>query len=410
MIRNVIENTLKTRIILMVLFMIGGNLLTAQQDSLFPRNLYQQMIGEHPQDPAKPEFYIRSRNNDYQLGLGGFVKLNGLYDFVGLANTNYFMTEEIPVGEENIKDNHLHFDIYQTRLYSEILGNTPYGEMKIYFECDFTNPIGLVKIRHAYGFIKGFLIGKTTSTLVDLEAIPYTVDAEGPNSMILARRVMVRYSFNAGKYITLFMAAEASQPQVTYSEYTEEVYQYLPDAVLRIRLKNERGHLSLGGLFRYFSYGDTLYFEERNKSGWGYSLSGSYRLFPKVRFLFQASYGIGIASYFHDFMLTQKDYVPSPTEPGRLVPVHVCGGFGSLEFKWTPKTKSTFTYSYLRAGDVGNKPPDAYEYGNYMSCNFFWNILPNFQVAMELLNGNRINENREKGSATRIYFMAKFDF
>jgi hypothetical protein len=237
MIRNVIENTLKTRIILMVLFMIGGNLLTAQQDSLFPRNLYQQMIGEHPQDPAKPEFYIRSRNNDYQLGLGGFVKLNGLYDFVGLANTNSFMTEEIPVGEENIKDNHLHFDIYQTRLYSEILGNTPYGEMKIYFECDFTNPIGLVKIRHAYGFIKGFLIGKTTSTLVDLEAIPYTVDAEGPNSMILARRVMVRYSFNAGKYITLFMAAEASQPQVTYSEYTEEVYQYLPDAVLRIRLK-----------------------------------------------------------------------------------------------------------------------------------------------------------------------------
>ncbi|MEW6368674.1 MAG: hypothetical protein AB1714_28940 [Acidobacteriota bacterium] len=97
-------------------------------------------VGQDPQDPVGPDFYIYSKNG-YQLGIGGYVKFNGLYDFVPLENYRSFLTEEIPVGHANVKDNHLHFDINQTRLFFQALGGTPYGNMKIYT----SNVISLIR-------------------------------------------------------------------------------------------------------------------------------------------------------------------------------------------------------------------------------------------------------------------------
>ncbi|MEW6368675.1 MAG: hypothetical protein AB1714_28945 [Acidobacteriota bacterium] len=252
-------------------------------------------------------------------------------------------------------------------------------------------------------------MGKTTSTIVDLDAKPFTVDLEGPNSIFLPKKVMIRYTARRAKNLAFTISAEEQRPRATYSLYTAALNQYVPDLAFRLRYKVEKGHLSLGGLYRYFTYEDTLNNRARSSNGWGLSLGGSYRLVSRLKFLVHGTYAYGVASYVHDFMWTERDFVPSATRPGELEAVPVYGGFGAFEAQWTKKTKSSFVYSYLQAGDIGNKPPSSYQIGHYVLGNYVWFVLPKLRLATELIYGNRINKDGQEGSARRIYFMAQFD-
>lgn len=49
------------------------------------------------EDPAAPRFLFLDKQGKVALGIGGYVKATGMYDFMGAIENNGFVTNKIPV-------------------------------------------------------------------------------------------------------------------------------------------------------------------------------------------------------------------------------------------------------------------------------------------------------------------------
>ena len=385
------------------------NIILAQDENIkqYFKGIY---LNSHPQDPKlPPDFFIKSKSNSFQMGFGGYVRLYGIYDFNGLQSVTDFITHEIPVGKGNTRQDRFALDIRQSRVYTEILGMTKYGQLRIYMEADFLGETGLLRLRHAFGQFKGFLAGKTWTTFMDLSALPNTVDFEGPNSEICLRTVMIRFTQDFGNYFICSVAIEQPNISITNDD-TEDIPQYVPDFIARFKAHGKVGHLQLAGVLRDIAYEDTLTAEKRNSRGWGVAFSGSLNFTKKNKFMFQTVYGKGISKYIQDIAGTGRDLVPKPGCPGELQALPVFGMYAALQHNWTQKLNSTIVYGYTEAYDLGNKPPDNYQTGMYVAGNLFLDLMPTVRFGIEYLWGERVNKNGDSGTANRINFLAKYSF
>jgi hypothetical protein len=392
-----------------IIFFCYQNIILAQDDDIkqYFKGIY---LKSHPQDPKlPPNFFIKSKSESFQMGFGGYVRLYGIYDLNGLQTVTDFITYEIPVGQGNTRQNRFALDVRQSRFYTEILGMTKYGTLRIYMEADFLGETGFFRLRHAFGQFKGFLAGKTWSTFMDLSASPNTVDFEGPNSEICHRAVMIRFTQALGDHFIYSVAIEQPDVSIT-NENTEDIPQYVPDIIARVKTYGKLGHLQLAGLFRDIAYEDTITAEKRSSRGWGVAFSGSLNITKKNKFMFQTVYGDGISKYIQDISGTGRDLVPKPGCPGELQALPVLGLYAALQHNWTQKLNSTIVYGYTEAYDLGNKPPDNYQTGMYVAANLFWDLLPTIRFGIEYLWGERVNKNGDSGTANRIDFMAKYSF
>ena len=68
-------------------------------------NFYKMMKEAFPlsfNDPASPRFVFFNKNKNFVFGVGGFVQVQGIYDFNGVPNDNYFTTNAIALkGEQS---------------------------------------------------------------------------------------------------------------------------------------------------------------------------------------------------------------------------------------------------------------------------------------------------------------------
>lgn len=134
----------------------------------------------------------------------GFVRVNAFYDFQGINNTEGFNPYDI------IQDSILNQQIQgffvgarQSRIGFESKIKTPIGLLQTYIEGDFAGDATgyAFRLRHAYGKLQYWTVGQTWSTFTDLEAIPFTVDRDGPNSLTYVRQGLIRYERSfANKY------------------------------------------------------------------------------------------------------------------------------------------------------------------------------------------------------------------
>jgi hypothetical protein len=75
---------------------------------------------------------------------------------------------------------------------------TSWGPLVTYVEGDFFSSSDTnLRLRHAYGQIGDkhqFLAGQTYTTFMDASTYPAIFDYQGPNSMVLVRQPMLRYT------------------------------------------------------------------------------------------------------------------------------------------------------------------------------------------------------------------------
>ena len=70
-------------------------------------NFYKMMKEAFPlsfNDPASPRFVFFNKNKNFVFGVGGFVQVQGIYDFNGVPNDNYFTTNTIALKGEQSGD------------------------------------------------------------------------------------------------------------------------------------------------------------------------------------------------------------------------------------------------------------------------------------------------------------------
>ena len=382
------------------------------QDTISDVTVRQIYISKHPQDPEKPQFIVYSQKNDFQLGFGGYVKLVTAFDFKGIVDNYDFITYDIPIGEDDLSEKRLYFDAHQSRMYAEVLGHVKNTPLRIYIEADFYSDHYYPRLRHAYGQIGSFLIGQTWTTLMDLDAMPNTIDFEGPNSAVALRAPMIRYTYGASKPFSMQIALEMPEVSMSYDTPFAETVQYVPDLIINFKLAKQWGHMQFGGVFRTMAYADTNVHWQNLLPGYGGTISGAFNIGERNQIMFQAVFGNGIAKYIQDIAGVGLDAITEQNAYHRNVQNSVLAGGTYLAYRqyWAKKLNSSFMYGLTWVEDNPYTPDHAYRLGQYGCVNLFWEIFPSFSVALEYLWGQRMDYFKHKGKGNRINAMAQFAF
>ncbi len=129
------------------------------------------------------------------------------------------------------------------------------GNFRFYYNNDFFGSgSGMsYRLKQLYGQIYNFTAGFTYSCFEDPDAWPDTVDYEGPNSVIFARRALARYMLPLDDHWQLNFGVEAPASEVDGNSTANAISQVnsAPDGTMNVRWEDAKwGHVQLGGVVR----------------------------------------------------------------------------------------------------------------------------------------------------------------
>lgn len=356
----------------------------------------------HPQDLEEAKLQIRWR---------GYVKFNAYYDYSGLKSTEGFLTYEIPV-DPNLNKNYtgLYAGARQSRLGMETRISSKIGLIRTYIEGDFAGsnyPLAF-RLRHAYGQIGFWTLGHTWSTFADLAAIPRTVDLEGPNSGVFVRHGLIRYERRDGEELEYGFSLENPRKdfQNPYDSLGIDLQQSF-DLAGRLRFEpGEIGHLQFAAIFREIFYSHPT--GPKHIPGFGFQVSGSINSSEKTRVKFQLVYGSAISRYITT--LEGRGLDVYPRDDGIMDPLRSSGSYLSFEYFWRHNWSFSTIAGMVNLWYPRSQPGDSFRSSYYGSANVFWEPIEILRVGTELTVGQRINHDRQSGTATRMQFAAIFYF
>jgi len=367
----------------------------------------------HPQDsPENKGFLIITSDGRASLRIRGSIRLSGALDLGGLQTAYTFDTYRIPTGGEATADPRFILSAAQSRIGIEAARVTRYGEVFMRFETDFLGDIGnpneLLRLRHAYGTVAGFLAGQTWTLLADMLALPVTVDLDGPNSAVAVRSPQIRLSKEGKRGARYNISIESPSPDVVIPDSLEQAFQSFPDVGLRAGYIADTWHLRVGGMLRSITVRD-LSAELEYLVGM-VGLIGMHKdLGEANKVLAQVVGGPAAARFITALEGKGLDALYNPAT-GEWELVTSGGGFVSFKQGWAPAV-----YSYLTAGAVyvrnkAYQPPDAFANSQYISGNIFWDSLEGTRIGAEISWGRREDKNGADGRAARISFITYYDF
>ena len=366
----------------------------------------------HPQDaPTATGFVFQTPDKKGQLRTRVSIRLNGAYDFNGLQNTDNFDTYLIPVGESSTDEARFYLQATQTRIGFELSRATTGGVVFGRIEADFRGPDNTFRLRHAYGEYAHFLAGQTWSTFGDVEALPVTVDLEGPPSAVTVRTPQVRYSATVNDSMSWAVAIEAPLADITSPDSTaEQAYQGFGDVTARAKLSSDWGHLQMSAVLRTLSAKDSSG-QTDFLPGIGAALSGKSQVAERDAFLFQAVGGLAISRFVGSLGGKGLDLVYNPNT-GNFEQMMSYGGFVTWNHQrlFDRNLETNLTGGYLGVQNQSFQPDDAYKNSQYISGNVFWVFTEGGRAGVEYSWGRRTNKDGESGTATRLSFAAYFDF
>lgn len=337
------------------------------------------------------------------------LKVDLNYDFRPILSEEDFVPSSIPVGSE-LRGPNLNFNAKQSRLFFEGGKLTLLGALVGHISADFYgegSSGGDFRVYEAYAIIGPLLAGRKWTTFMDLEAVPDTLDFQGPGSMAAARHEVLRYGNTFGPLLVQ-LAIERPLPDIGLSNAdTQEVRKPLPDVVGALEWSFGTGrHVRAAGLARWLSYyelGGAMY----AVPGWGALLSGLWTWGERgSRVSAQVHYGQGVGAYTSDLVGLGLDAVVLPS--GALEAVPALGLFASVEPHWSEHLASSFVYGYLEVYPREAQPGGSLRRTHYVSGNLLVSPVRSVTFGAELLFGRRENVDGAGANAVRLIFSTRF--
>jgi hypothetical protein len=289
-----------------------------------------------------------------------------------------------------------------------------------------------IRLRYAYGEWGQFLAGQTTSLFMDLDVFPNVIDYWGPNGMVFLRNPQVRWTPYRTDNSWFAVAIERPSNDVDpgnirlveeFQNATVRPNQVVPDLTAQYRYGADWGHLQLSGILRDigYEYQQTAVepFAKGSQTGWGLSLSGTLNTIGKDKVLWELVHGNGIASYMNDggMDLAPTATYPPPTTPplptaptldGEAVPM--TGVVVYYDHYWNSKFSTSIGYSFNQVTNTNFQATDAYHKGQYASVNLLMYPTERVMAGVELLWGERTDNDGTTGKDARFQFSAKYSF
>jgi hypothetical protein len=289
------------------------------------------------------------------------------------------------------------------------------------------------RLRHAYAKWGPILAGQTNSLFMDGDIFPNTIDYWGPAGMVFIRNPQVALTLvNTGGWTAKIGLEQPNNdidpgsirlvsPEVAANiRGTEE----LPDLTGQVRYGGDWGHVQLAGVLRKVGY-DTVGTEDNEPSGseTGWGLNGTTAIkFAPVTFRGGLVYGRGIASYMNDGGMDLAPSAtlgpvppifPPPPVSGTLLEaeaVELLGVSAYLDVQWNDELSSALGYSFTEVDNTNFQDPTAFHKGEYASANLLWSPESRLMTGIELLWGQRTDNNGAQGDDVRLQTSFKVSF
>jgi len=364
-----------------------------------------------PLDPKYPG-YFRLPGTRTFLKIGGYAKSDFTFDPRPAGDQERFIPASIPIpAPANVNNSTV--SVRPSRINLDFL--VPFKDertIRFFVEMDFFGSSSTTpRLRHAYAQGKNLLIGQTFSNFMDPDSGPDTLDFEGPNSQISIRTPQMRYTFRLGKKTTTSIAIEKPTSDVSFStpDFTAQPNSPSPDGTIQFRHEWDSGHVQFAALMR-----DVAAFLPDGRSdsvfGWGFNLTGLFKMGKSNNFVYQGEYGHGITRYIQDTSGLGIDAAVISALKPELEAVPVVGTYGGLQHYWVSKLRSSAVFGFVQAQNTPAQRASAFHQSGYSAVNLIWSPISQLSLGTEFLYGWRLNKDGSTGNAPRIQVSAKYNF
>ncbi|GLQ45702.1 hypothetical protein GCM10007862_07530 [Dyella lipolytica] len=368
-----------------------------------------------PTDPDLKGF-VRIPGTQTIVRLGGYAKLDTIYDTGSIGTPDFFATSAIPVPAPHNDSGNFNMQARQTRFNLDIRRPTIFDEsMRFYFESDFYgggNGAYGFRMRQAYGQLGNTYAGFGWSAYTDTDALPDTLDFAGPGGAIAPRQAGIHQFFRLSETNSVTIAAEQPSSEVSAYAIGSNVHgtQHAPDLILVGRTEHDWGHLQLGGVLRELGY--TNYQESRSVLGGGASLTSSFKMGTFSSYsdllMFGTNWGKGIARYIADTGGLNLDAVVGPD--GKLHALTGWGAYAAYTHYWGGNWRSNLVYGVARIQQSPWLATYDFHDSYYGAANLIWSPVPTLTVGLELLHGRLLEQDNRYNDDTRIQGSLQYSF
>lgn len=361
--------------------------------------------------PELPALSIVKNSGEWYAGIGGTVKATLGYDFGHvLNNANDFVVADIPTVQAKGDGGLFHASAQQTELYITAgwRSGTKYG-VETFINGYFLGDNYSFELENAWLKFLGFKAGYGYGILCPPDAMPSTIDHEGPNGALSVSNAIFDYSCNLNSNWSFSAGIELPVEGATYGPYTRSVNKRIPDIPVAVDFCKSNVNLRCALIWRGLQYRDKIAEKNHTNSAYGASIIGYGSISGPLGFCFQTTVGRGITSYYQDLNGADLDMIPSGWRDGKMKCVKSWGGYWGLSYAFSQKVSANLMYSHLRIYPKSVEG-DTYRYGQYVAANLFCNIIGNLQWGLEYIYGRRVNIDASQGHDSRIQTMLAFSF
>jgi hypothetical protein len=280
------------------------------------------------------------------------------------------------------------------------------GNFRLYYQNDFFGDDTAhmrYRLQHFYGQYYGFVGGFTYSIWEDPDSWPDTVDYEGPNAVIFARRPVLHYTRTFSDEWNFTLGIEDPNVQIdTSGDPTglADERQRAPDLGFNVRWEPGFGHFQLSAIGRSLSTRGGAFGHE-NDIGWGVNLSGSLEITDRDSVQWLGVVGEGVGGLGNDSGFDNAD--AGFDSDGNLEALPYQSLMLAFTHRWTPRWRSTGTVGFVNLDNSELQAPDFYHHTYYGSVNVIYQLFKRLSIGTELLYGNReVNNGDDSGDVFRV--------
>jgi hypothetical protein len=343
----------------------AGSTLGTQSPVADRRALNDQQEGaprpkDHTLDP-KYRGFIPIPNTPGLVKFNAKPRVDVTSDTRNAGNPDRFATATIPVEGQAAFGGSEQFNVNArgSALSVDVRAPDVPGNFRFYYNNDFFGSgSGMqYRLKHLYGQYFNVTAGFTYSCFEDPDAWPDTVDFEGPNAVIFARRALVRYMVPFSDNWQMNFGIEAPGSEIDGNSTLDDItaVNSAPDGTMNVRWENAKwGHVQLGGVARSIGARGPIV-GNQSVFGWGFNLACNINVGKRDSFQGQLTYGQGI-----------------------------------------------FRYGYVNLDNEAAQGPEAYHLTHYASGNLVWQVRSRLNIGLEGLYGKKEVQSDATGDVWRI--------
>ena len=353
--------------------------------------------------------FILSADRMLQLRILGSIRTAINYSDQAMQDYQTFNPYEVPTNVDTRSPNYF-AGLQQSRIGIEVTRRTNLkGDVFIRLEGDFKNSSKTFRIRHAYGQVRGVLVGQSWSLMNNVSYQPAIVSLDGPACGIGLRTPQIRYTRPINNYSSWSAAVEYSPPEFNVPDSVDvTVLQVVPTFTGRYSYFSKKLSFRLAALISTISGR-----EEGNDIsyavGYGFSFAGRLKVASKSEIFLCAFGGKASAHFLDTFNGKEQDLDFNPDE-NKFFPLHSYGGYIAFEQTFGKQFSASASFGISAISNWGFQMDDAYSNSQNLLINIFWTPIEGSRLGMEFAQGRRWDKGGARGLAHRVSFLIYYDF